>query len=321
MMGSPKSWSASSRVRRTTAMRWARFCYKVLYAVSFLAAMYAVLAHFRSAPPISSSDSDEEAPPGLDSLVHNTTTIVLSPITRAEQEQRRWIEKPNSLCFGLGNVTILTVTIDLPKAYLVQLRRNRLSYASIHGYRYCEVSTTLESSRPPAWTKVKAMMLLLSFTDIVVAMDADAIIRNNTIRIESILELEVYDLKDKDAIYTNDFQQDRQSEATPKSFINTGVYIMRNTPWIKGFLESVHKFYQSSMFQKNLERDEVMLYRMKNADEFNEHVAIIPFRYMNSPVTQDLDKYEDGDFVAHYAEEHSPDKYRELASQLATMNV
>lgn len=77
------------------------------------------------------------------------------------------------------------------------------------------------------------MMLLLSFTDIVVAMDADAIIRNNTIRIESILELEVYDLKDKDAIYTNDFQQDRQSEATPKSFINTGVYIMRNTPWIK----------------------------------------------------------------------------------------
>lgn len=115
MMGSPKSWSASSRVRRTTAMRWARFCYKVLYAVSFLAAMYAVLAHFRSAPPISSSDSDEEAPPGLDSLVHNTTTIVLSPITRAEQEQRRWIEKPNSLCFGLGNVTILTVTIDLPK--------------------------------------------------------------------------------------------------------------------------------------------------------------------------------------------------------------
>lgn len=196
-----------------------------------------------------------------------------------------------------------------------------MSYASIHGYRYCEVSTTLESSRPPAWTKVKAMMLLLSFTDIVVAMDADAIIRNNTIRIESILELEVYDLKDKDAIYTNDFQQDRQSEATPKSFINTGVYIMRNTPWIKGFLESVHKFYQSSMFQKNLERDEVMLYRMKNADEFNEHVAIIPFRYMNSPVTQDLDKYEDGDFVAHYAEEHSPDKYRELASQLATMNV
>jgi len=40
---------------------------------------------------------------------------VLSPMSRAEQDRRRWIEKPNSLCFGLGNVTILTVVIDLPK--------------------------------------------------------------------------------------------------------------------------------------------------------------------------------------------------------------
>lgn len=56
-------------------------------------------------------------------------------------------------------------------------------------------------------------------------------------------------------------------------------------------------------------------------EDIVSEVLIAVCRYMNSPVTQDLDKYEDGDFVAHYAEEHSPDKYRELASQLATMNV
>lgn len=49
------------------------------------------------------------------------------------------------------------------------------------------------------------MMLLLSFIDIVVVMDVDVIIWNNIIRIESIFELEVYDLKDKDVIYINDF--------------------------------------------------------------------------------------------------------------------
>jgi hypothetical protein len=42
---------------------------------------------------------------------------------------------------------------------------------------------------------------------------------------------------------------------------------------------------------------------------------------MNSPCTWDLDKYEDGDFIAHYAEEHSLDKYERLALQLATMNL
>lgn len=115
----------------------------------------------------------------------------------------------------------------------MQLRRNRLSYASIHGYRYCEVSTTLDASRPASWTKLKAMSLLLSFTDIVVAMEADAIIRNNTIRIESILELEDYNLAGKDIIYTNDYQQDREGDATAKSYINTGVYIMHSTPWTK----------------------------------------------------------------------------------------
>jgi hypothetical protein len=48
---------------------------------------------------------------------------------------------------------------------------------------------------------------------------------------------------------------------------------------------------------------------------------IIVCRYMNSPLTRELDKYEDGDFVAHYAEEHSLDKYRELASRLAAMDL
>lgn len=42
---------------------------------------------------------------------------------------------------------------------------------------------------------------------------------------------------------------------------------------------------------------------------------------MNSPLASELDKFEDGDFVAHYVEEHSQDKYRELASRLAVMDL
>lgn len=42
---------------------------------------------------------------------------------------------------------------------------------------------------------------------------------------------------------------------------------------------------------------------------------------MNSPYTREMNKYEEGDFVAHYAEEHSLSKYEELASQLAKTNL
>lgn len=290
--------------------------------MSLVAAVYAVTAHFRAIPLHRSG----ELPNQVSSLQANpmqmNQTIPVAHLSRAEQEKLLWIEKPNSLCFGLGNITILSVAIDLPKAYLVQLRKNRLSYAALHGYRYCEVRTPLDFSRPFPWTKVKAMMLLLSFAETVVAMEADAIVRNKTIRVESILSLEQYNVSGKDVIYTSDYQQSHDADPDPKSSINTGVYIMRSSPWTKAFLESQYRLHTSSIFQtSNLEHDAVKVYRMKNKEDFNAHVAIIPFRFMNSPCTWDLDKYEDGDFIAHYAEEHSLDKYERLALQLATMNL
>lgn len=62
------------------------------------------------------AELDDEKPPGHEEPLQNKAVpaVVLS---RAEQEQVRWIDKPNSLCFGLGNVTILSVAIDLPKVH------------------------------------------------------------------------------------------------------------------------------------------------------------------------------------------------------------
>ena len=46
------------------------------------------------------------------------------------------------------------------------------------------------------------------------------------------------------------------------------------------FLEAQYNFYRSSMFQKTFrEHDAVELYRMKNVDDFNAHVAVIPYRF------------------------------------------
>ena len=142
----------------------------------------------------------------------------------------------------------------------MQLRKNRLSYASLHGYRYCEVSTTLDFSRPIPWTKVKAMALLLSFADIVVAMEADVIIRNKTVRIESIFDLVEYNVTDKDVIYTTDFQQERDAEIDQKVSINTGVYIMHSTPWTKvsallDLFATIQSYVSNSSFSTRTRRN------------------------------------------------------------------
>jgi DNA topoisomerase IA len=50
---------------------------------------------------------------------------------------------------------------------------------------------------------------------------------------------------------------------------------------VQAFLESQYKLHTSSIFQtSNLEHDAVKVYRMKNKEDFNAHVAIIPFRYV-----------------------------------------
>lgn len=48
---------------------------------------------------------------------------------------------------------------------------------------------------------------------------------------------------------------------------------------MQAFLEIQYNFYRTSIFQKNWEHDAVLLYRMKHAEEFHEHVAVIPYRF------------------------------------------
>jgi hypothetical protein len=104
------------------------------------------------------------------------------------------------------------------------------------------------------------MALLLSFADIVVAMEADVIIRNKTVRIESIFDLVEYNVTDKDVIYTTDFQQERDAEIDQKVSINTGVYIMHSTPWTKvsallDLFATIQSYVSNSLFSTRTRRN------------------------------------------------------------------
>jgi hypothetical protein len=57
----------------------------------------------------------------------------------------------------------------------------------------------------------------------------------------------------------------------------------------QNFLEAQYNFYRSSMFQKTFrEHDAVELYRMKNVDDFNAHVSVIPYRFCTYSVLVSL---------------------------------
>lgn len=83
--------------------------------------------------------------------------------------------------------------------------------------------------------QVKAMQLVLSFSDTVVHMDADALIVNTSMSFTSLLASlnGAYQTANKDIVYTTDFQMGRVAEPTPYSLINTGVYVMHSTNWTK----------------------------------------------------------------------------------------
>ncbi|CAM6096397.1 unnamed protein product [Calypogeia fissa] len=316
MKGAPK-FRAAMRRRAALGSSAARCCYRICYILLVVAAVAALASRLRGA----------RLPPGVSNKVGEKIGIAKKenigdhPAQEVAQDSkqehlRRWIVKPNSLCFGKGNITILSVAIGLPQDYLELLRSNRLAYAGTHNYRYCEVQTTLDFNRQAHWTKVKATSLLLSFADTVMHIDADALIVNHSVTIQSIMESSTFNLSGKDVIYTSDFKQRQDGGVDAKSHISSAVYIMRSTAWSKALLEAEHKFDRdSSLFNRYEEIDALNLYRMKHAEEYAQHVGIVPFKYMNSPCSENYNYYEPGDFIAHFTEGKTPEKYVHLASR------
>eukprot|EP00850_Spirogloea_muscicola_P011032 SM000067S20309 [mRNA] locus=s67:274762:277632:- [translate_table: standard] len=316
---------------------------RVAYPALVLAAIYAVYRSVEpppGSPPTPGLDTasrqwaaaDDVAPPGLDGAEHDLQrpqeddaqepqvegghSQASEESDKEREKERRWSERPSSLCYGHGgrNLTVVTLAVDLPQNYMVQLRRNRLQYVRKHEYRYCEVSTSLDFFRPNAWSKIKAVLLVLSFSETVVSMDADALFVNKSVTFEQILDLPEYNISNKDIVYTADFGRTWDKEPDGRSPINPGVYIVRSTHWAKSYLESLYRLKKAPADSFH-EAKAVDLYRSKHRSAFAEHVGIIPHRYMNSPWSHDVKHYRPGDFIVHYATtKHSSGKYERLAS-------
>lgn len=107
----------------------------------------------------------------------------------------------------------------------VQTYQNHFHYAQKHGYTSVDGSSFLDTTRPPAWSKIRAVQHLLQEQqcDWVLWLDADAVIMNSDIPLESLLPAS----SEIDLIVT----KDRRFTA------NSGVWLIRNSPFGRQFLD------------------------------------------------------------------------------------
>ena len=105
--------------------------------------------------------------------------------------------------------------------------QNKQDYATKHGYQIYDASHLLDTSRPPAWTKIRAVQALLqqqeAKCDWVLWTDADTIIMNSDIKIESFLPA--------------DSAHDLLVGSDNGGGYNSGVFLSRNSDWTRQFLE------------------------------------------------------------------------------------
>lgn len=116
---------------------------------------------------------------------------------------------------------------------------NLQQYADKHGYRFVDSSHLIDTSRPPAWSKIKAVQALLrggssnsnKQCEWVMWLDADILIMNSNILLESILPSPNHS-NNKDAKTVIDLivTYDRKYTA------NSGAWLIRNSQWSIQFL-------------------------------------------------------------------------------------
>jgi galactosyl transferase GMA12/MNN10 family len=109
---------------------------------------------------------------------------------------------------------------------------NKQAYALQYDYFLYDGSQHIDHSRPPAWSKIKAVQYLLSLTtdehtrrcDWVMWTDADTLVMNSHIRITDFLPAD----ENKDLVVG----------PGKGGGYNSGVWVLRNTAWSRSFLET-----------------------------------------------------------------------------------
>lgn len=186
---------------------------------------------------------------------------------------------------------IAIVTVVIGSSYYEATSPGVLSkqdYCKQHGYDFICYTESLDPSRPHAWQKIKAVQDSLSSYDWIFWSDADSIIMDSNILLESLI----------DEKYSFIIAYDNFAKV-----VNSGQFLIKNSDWSYDFLENVyrredciyHPWWENAAIIKEIEAS-------KSIGSF---VKIIEQRRMNSfafEVCGDCKEccYQNGDFIIHF---------------------
>jgi galactosyl transferase GMA12/MNN10 family len=192
------------------------------------------------------------------------------------------------------NICIVTLYTDEIAGFGRLGAGNKESYARRHGYGFAVYDRSLDPLRAPAFSKLIAIMNRLADHDWVFWTDADSLVMNPAIRLESIIRRGA----DKDMILTWEAGAAR---------VNTGQWLIRNTDWSAAMLEQIGALDCPNTRPRWFEQGALIDWLNASPERWR-HLAVLHPRVMNSTPAKgaypDLDlrasRYRRGDFIIHF---------------------
>lgn len=238
--------------------------------------------------------------------------------TRKEKHEFNYHYK--KLKFGDTNRIAIVTLFDSNYRDLANIAIPNISdYARKHGYDVVFFDETIDTTRPPQWSKIKAVEYVLNEYDWVWWLDIDALIANEDIKLESIID-EQYDL-----IFT----------ANKYSVISNGSSFYRNSELTRKFLKECYTLDRDVLRNVDVftfdHEQKPMRTLYQTVPEYSSRIKLVHERVCNSfwktnnqsvlnsfPDWNTSDNiYQDGDFIVNFC---GRDKNERIVEMNAFLN-
>lgn len=192
------------------------------------------------------------------------------------------------LKFHRPNIKICTLAVgENYKCTVKDCIQSKYDYVQKHGYELIDNEHCIDTSRPLPWSKVRLVQSVLESTDIVLWLDGDTMVTNHNYTLDELL---IMFPRSKDMFIGKDLHN-----------INSGVFMIRNTPKSKEFLEDV---YAQTDCINNVWWEQASMIRLM-VTYYNDIAHIVPQRHMRIfngyPSCIDASyPHREQDFIIHF---------------------